>query len=158
MCHRDSLLTWLINWQFGLPACNCTECLDLILWLQVLKGLWSITRSLALGNNSWIWVSIISNFHSRRHSCSQYHDISEHGPQKATKDPKLTRYYSRYLNIIFSTMKKGIFLTKALNYLWFVLASLVRLHRGQTAVHGLHCTEVVLLTTLAPNIITSSLE
>ena len=43
--------------------------------------------------------------------------IPEHGPQKATKDPKLTRCYSRYLDIMFSTMKKGIFLTKALNYL-----------------------------------------
>jgi hypothetical protein len=43
--------------------------------------------------------------------------LPEHGAQKATKDPKLTKYYSRYLDIIFSTMKKGIFLTKALNYL-----------------------------------------
>ena len=41
----------------------------------------------------------------------------EQGPQKATKDSKLTRYYSSYLNIIFYTMEKGIFLTKAVNYL-----------------------------------------
>ena len=62
-------------------------------------------------------VSIISSFHSRAYVGPDITIPPEHGPQKTTKDPKLTRYYSRYLNIIFSTMKKGIFLTKALNYL-----------------------------------------
>ena len=119
MCRRDSLLTWLINWQFGLQACNCIKCLYLILWLQALKGLWSIPS--LLHSNVEVWRSkitlgsgfpgsMISCFHSRRHSCPWYHDTPRTG------DLKLTRYYSRYPNIIFFTMKKGIFLTKAVNY------------------------------------------
>ena len=119
MCRHDSLLTWLINWQFGLQACNCIKCLDLILWLQALKGQWSIPS--LLRSNVEVWHSkitlesgfpgsMISCFHSRRHSCPWYHDTHRTG------DLKLTRYYNRYPNIIFFTMKKGIFLTKAVNY------------------------------------------
>ena len=98
MYRRDSLLTWLINWQFdfGLQACDCIKCLDLILWIQALRGLRSIPS--LLRSNVEVWLSkitlgsgfpgsMVSCFHSRRHSCLWYHDAPRTG------DLKLTRYY-----------------------------------------------------------------
>ena len=114
--------------------------------------------------------SMISCFHSRRHSGPWYHDL------------KLTRYYSRYPNIISFTT---IFLTKAVNYfgksctaalrsncstnwppsvpygsasrldhtvLWRPCTVSVQTHGG------LYCTEVVLLTTLGITSLISLIE
>ena len=178
MCRRDSLLTWLINWQPGLQACNCIKCFDLILWLQALKGLWS--KPSLLRSNAEVWRSkitlgsgfpgsMISCFHSRRLSCPWYHDTPRTG------NLKLTIYYSRYPNIIFFTMKKGIFLTKVVNYFGKPCTAALRSNCStnwppsvpygsasrldhtvlwwpctvSVQTHGgLYCTEVVLLTTL----------
>jgi hypothetical protein len=59
---------------------------------------------------------MISRFHSRRPFMISWCDRV---PKMRLRTQSRTKYYSSYLNIIFYIMETAIFLTKALNCLWF---------------------------------------